>query len=317
MKKKLLFICFFNSIILMSAQTLEELKSEQATKKDSIATLQSKVDALQSQIDALPGWRYRAFGTIGANLSGFDKWYSRDAANNSSGNIGVTVNGIANLIQEKYFWRNYVNLNVSWIKNDNKDISTDSNKFDSATDVFNITSLYGYNISKKIAVSTLAEYRTTIIDNFNDPGYLDSGIGMTWTPINDLVVVVQPLDFNYVFSSEGAIFDSSFGAKIVADYSKKIKAIDFKTNLSLFESYESNNLSSWTWINSFSYTLWKGIGVGFEFGLRQNKQEALNFALNNLDPLNLPATLPDFDTIDNDLQSYWLFGLSYAFNYKK
>lgn len=313
MKKSLLLFIFFGGMSLLNAQTVEELKSEQAIKKDSIATLQSKVDALQSQIDALPGWKFGAFGTIGANLSGFNKWYSRDAANNSSGNIGVTINGFANLIQEKYFWRNYANLNISWIKNDNKDISTDSNSFDPATDVFNITSLYGYKISKTFAVSTLAEYRTTILDNFNDPGYLDLGVGMTWTPITDLVVVIQPLNYNFVFSDENTIFESSFGTKIVADYTKKIKAINFKTNLSLFQSYESENLSNWTWINSFGYTLWKGIGVGFEFGLRQNKQEALNFALNQLDPNNLPIILPGFDTIDNDLQSYWLFGLNYSF----
>ena len=91
MKKIILLFVFFSGIVLLNAQTVEELKQEQATKKDSIAALQNKVAALQSQIDALSGWKYGAFGTIGANLSGFDKWYSRDAANNSSGNIGVTV----------------------------------------------------------------------------------------------------------------------------------------------------------------------------------------------------------------------------------
>lgn len=313
MRNTFLLIVFFTSLVSIKAQTLEELKQEQAIKKDSITELQRKVDGLQSKIDAFSSWKYRAFGTIGANLSGFDKWYSRDSANNSSGNIGITINGFANLIQEKYFWRNYVNMNISWIKNDNKDISTDSNSFDSATDVFNITSLYGYNIGKKFAVSTLAEYRTTILDNFNNPGYLDLGVGITWTPITDLVVVVQPFNFNFVFSDESSVFESSFGAKIVVDYTRKKGVVNFKTNLSAFQSYKSQDLSNWTWTNSFGYTLWKGIGIGFEFGLRQNKQEALNFALNQLDPLNLPIILPDFDTIDNDLQSYWLFGLNYSF----
>ena len=313
MKKSILLFVFFGGIALSSAQTIEELKSEQTIKKDSIAAIQGRVDALQSQIDALPGWKYGAFGTIGANISGFDKWYSRDAANNSSGNIGVTVNGFANLIQEKYFWRNYANINIGWVKNDNKDISTDSDSFDPATDVFNITSLYGYKVSDDFAVSILGEYRTTILDNFNNPGYLDLGVGMTWTPIQDLVVVIHPLNYNFVFSDNDAIFDSSLGTKIVVDYTRKIGAVNFKTNLSMLQSYESSNLSNWTWINSFGYTLWKGIGVGFEFGLRQSKQEALNFALNQLDPLNLPTTLPDFDNVDNDLQSYWLFGLNYSF----
>jgi len=74
----------------------------------------------------------------------------------------------------------------------------------------------------------------------------------------------------------------------------------------MFQSYEDGNLSNYTWINSLGYTLWKGIGLGFEFGLRNNKQEAINFGLYK-DPA---AT---FENVDNDLQTYWLLGLNYAF----
>ncbi len=101
------------------------------------------------------------------------------------------------------------------------------------------------------------------------------------------------------------------GAKIVADYTRKIGAINFKTNLSAFQSYKSSNFSNWTWTNSFGYTLWKGIGLGFDFGLRNNKQEALNYAFDNYPPGS--STYPSFDTLDNKLQSYWMFGINYAF----
>ena len=50
------------------------------------------------------------------------------------------------------------------------------------------------------------------------------------------------------------------------------------------------------------------IGVGFDFGLRNNKQEALNYSINTLG-----NTAETFDTVDNDLQTYWTLGLSYAF----
>jgi hypothetical protein len=50
------------------------------------------------------------------------------------------------------------------------------------------------------------------------------------------------------------------------------------------------------------------IGVGFEFGLRDSKQEALNYAVNTLGDTD--AT---FDSIDNELQTYWTIGLSYTF----
>jgi hypothetical protein len=119
---------------------------------------------------------------------------------------------------------------------------------------------------------------------------------------------VHPLNYNFVFADNDAVFNSSLGAKIVADYTRKIGAIGFKSNLSAFASYESSNLSNWTWTNNFSYTLWKGIGVGFDFGLRNNKQEALNFAL-----AQDPATATSFDDLDNQLQSFYTVGLSYSF----
>jgi hypothetical protein len=112
----------------------------------------------------------------------------------------------------------------------------------------------------------------------------------------------------HVFAENEAVFESSLGAKIVADYTRTIGKVSFKTNLSSFYSYDSSNFSNYTWINSFGYTLWKNIGIGFEFGIRGNKQEALNFENNNL---AMGATPFTFDTVDNKLQSYYLVGLNY------
>lgn len=308
MKNTLLLTVMFLSCALGFSQTEDELKAEMGPKKDSIAAIQGRVDAIQAKIDALPGWKKGAFGTIGANLSSFSNWYAQGSPNNSSGNIGVTVNGFANLNQEKFFWRNSGNINLGWVKFDDKDNPDDDDSFKQAADVFTISSLYGRKISEKFAISGLGEYRTTILNNFNDPGYLDLGVGATWTPITDLVVVIHPLNYNFVFSNNDAVFESSLGAKIVADYTRKIGKVNFKTNLSMFQSYKSGDLSNYTWINSFGYTLWNGIGLGFEFGLRNNKQEALNYALNQT-----PATATSFEDVENDLQTYVLFGLNYAF----
>ncbi len=310
MKKVVLSLLSIFVFTTTFAQTIDELKAEQAAKKDSIAAIQGRVDALQGQIDAFPGWKTGAFGTIGANISSFNNWYLQGTPNNNSGNIGITVNGFANLDKEKFFWRNSANVNLQWVKLDDKDNPDDSDSFDGTTDVFNITSLYGYKLSDKFAISALAEYRSSIINNFNDPGYLDFGVGATWTPITDMVVVIHPLNYNFVFADNDAVYESSAGAKIVVDYTKQLGAVNFKTNFSTFQSYESGDLSNWTWINSFGYTLWKGIGVGFEFGLRGNKQETLANALAQDPPL---TPTPDFDNIDNETQSYWLLGLNYAF----
>lgn len=303
MKKLIFALSFFVGISSINAQTKEELTALKKEKTDSIAVLKGKADAIQGQIDALPGWRLNASGTIGGSVSGFNNWYTREAPNASVGNFGININAYANLVEEKYFWKNSTNINIGWVKFDDKDDATDSDQYEVASDVFNLYSLYGYNVSKKIAVSALMEYRSTLINNFNDPGFLDVGVGATWTPISDLVVVVHPANYNFVFSSGEAEYDSTFGAKIVADYTRKFGGLNVKSNLSIFMSYEGSDYSNYTWTNSFSYTIWKSLGVGFDFGLRKNKQEALNYALDS-DP---DAT---FGSIENDLQSYWLLGLN-------
>jgi hypothetical protein len=305
MKKLSLFLLLVCIRFSAQTQTTEELKKEQAPKKVKIAKLQAEVNAIQAKIDAMPGWRKGAFGTIGGSFSGFNNWYARTAPTAAAGNIGITVNAFANLIEEKNFWRNSASLNLGWVKLDEKGVSGDEG-FDTATDVFTISSLYGRNISKTWAVSALTEYRTTIIDNFNNPGYLDAGIGFTWTPKSNLVVAIHPANYNFIFSKGENIFSSSLGAKMVADYTTKYKGISIKSNMSVFQSYETADLSNWTWTNSFGYTLYKGIGLGLEVGLRKNKQEALNNAL-------AKDSFASFDNVDNKLQSYYLLGLSYAF----
>ena len=308
MRKAVLALLALGGILCANAQTEDELKTQLAEKKDSIAAIQGRADAIQAQIDALPGWKIGAFGTIGGTISQFNNWFAQGTPNNNAGNIGITGNAFANLQQEKFFWRNALTTNLTWVKIDDKDDPNDDDSFQPTTDVFNLSSLYGRKLSEKWAVSGLMEYRTTLLNNFNDPGYLDLGVGVTWTPITNLVVVIHPLNYNFVFAEDDTIFNSSAGAKILADYTRQIGAISFKSNVSIFASYEDSDLSNWTWTNGFAYTLWKAIGVGFDFGLRSNKQEALNYEVNTLG--NTTAT---FDTIDNELQTFWTLGLSYAF----
>ena len=294
------------------AQTKEELHAQKSEKQAVADAAQKEADAIQAQIDALPGWRIGAFGVIGGSLSNFNNWYAQGAPNNSSGNIGINFNAFANKLEDKYFWRNSLTTNFAWVKLDDKDNPNDSSKFQPTTDVFNVSSLYGQKLSEKWAASALAEYRTTVLSNFNDPGYLDVGVGFTWTPLDNLLVVIHPLNYNFVFAENSAVFESSLGAKIVADYTRQIGAIAFKSNLSAFLSYKESYLSNWQWSNAFSYTLWKNIGVGFDFALRSNKQEALNYALGQYNgPIGNDA--PTFSNVDNKLQTYYTIGLSYKF----
>lgn len=313
MTKKLLLSAFAAMIFCFSlqAQTIEELKAQKAAKEAELAPLQAqlaeltgKVDALKSDVATLtdkvtpyPRWDVGALGNLGLSISGFNNWFPKSTPNTTAVNIGFSANSFANLQQRKYFWRNNANLALAWLKFDNEDVSDDNPDFQVAADAFNVSSLFGYKLSEKWAISTLGEYRTSILDGkFNNPGYLDIGAGATWTPVTDLVVVLHPLNYNFVFSdSDGFDYQSSLGCKVVADYKRQIiKGIAWKSNLSGFFSYEGSDLHNWTWINGFT-TAYKGIGIGLDLGLRSNKQEALAA-----------------DKTDNPLQTYYLIGLSYA-----
>lgn len=308
MKRIVLLFALGMIVFTSQGQTVEELKALKSQKQDSIDALQAEVDDLNKQINEFPGWKFGAITTVGFNITQFSNWYAQGSPNVNSGKIGLAFSGYANLDREKYFWRNSMTVNLQWVKFDDKDDPGDEEGYREATDVFNINSLYGYKISDKLAVSALGEYRTTILSNFNDPGYLDLGVGLTWMPVDELVVVVHPLNYNFVFSDDDDIFQSSAGCKILADYIKDFGKLKVKSNFSGFLSYKDGNYSNWTWTNSFGYSLWKGIGLGFEFALRDNKQEALNYAVNTLGDAD--AT---FDSVNNDLQTYWLFGLNYSF----
>lgn len=311
MRNKILLlsiVCF--SIGLTQAQTTDELTILKEAKAAELTTLEaqlkdltSTVDALKTEVAALtdkitpyPRWDIGARGNIGFNISNFSDWLSKESSNTNAISIGFTGNGYANLDQKKYFWRNNLNVALGWQKFDDEDDPNDDNKeFKVTSDAFNVTTLFGYKLSDKWALSTLAEYRSSLIDNFNNPGYLDVGAGATWTPIKDLVVVIHPLNYNFVFSNTGFDYQSSFGTKIVADYKREIvKGINWTSNLSAFMSYKGSDLSNWTWINGLTTSV-KGFGIGLDIGLRSNKQEA-----------------EAAGRTDNPLQTYWVLGLTYA-----
>lgn len=293
---------------LANAQTVEELQAQKDAKAAELAELSGQLAELQGRVDGLTGevasltdqltpyprWDVGAGGTVGLSFTGFSDWLSKANPNTQATSITFSGGGSANGEWEKTFWRNNLNLTAGWLKFDDKDIETDADTFQVAADAFNIASLFGYKLSDKIAISTLGEYRSTIVDNFNNPGYLDIGVGATWTPVTNLVVVVHPLNYNFVFSDSDFDYQSSLGAKIVADYKREIfKGFGWKSNLSAFYSYEGSDLHNWTWINGIS-TAYKGIGIGFELGLRNNKQEALAAE------------------VSNTLQTYYVLGLTYS-----
>jgi len=295
MKKYLFLLIGIIGCSILSAQTLEELQAMRADKAAAAGALAGEIADIDGKIAALPGWRKGSFGTIGFNLSNFDNWVTKANPNSSATTILGSFNAFANLIEEKFFWRNSANLAVGWQKlTVDKNDPLDNSDFEQTTDAFVINSLYGRNLSKIIAVSGMGELRTTLLNNAFNPGYLDLGVGFTLTPAPPLVIVVHPLNYNFVFAKDDAAYQSSMGAKLVADFAKELlPGINFKSNISSFISYKDSDLSNFTWVNSLGFTAFKGIGVGIEYAVRANKQET-NAA-----------------GVDDVNQNYWIVGLTY------
>lgn len=301
----LTFTLLVTLVFSVVAQTEEELKEMKTQKQTELGALEAQVASLQGEIAGIdqqllvfPRWEKGAFGIIGANLSGFNDWLSRDKPNISSIGLTFSANAYANYFTPKTFWRNGGNLAMGFskLKETDSNGNTLAQTELKSPDVINFSSLFGYKLSEKLAISTLGEYRSTILENFNNPGYLDLGVGITWTPIENLIVVAHPLNYNFVFAKEGSTFQSSLGAKIMADYTKEILAgVNWKSNLSYFLSYENADYSNWTWVNGVAFQAFKKVGVGFEVGLRSNKQEAIAK-----------------EVADNPLQTYYVLGATYS-----
>ena len=311
MKFPLFALLLFLSMTSITAQELdmEALKERKENIKDDLKEwemdikevmkevndLKKELKLLEDSLKVYPIWSKGVFGTVGFNFTRFQDWLSKNESSTTASTIGYTFNGFFNLEEKKYFWNNTLKLNQSWIRFDNKDIEEEENGFQVASDAFNYSSLWGVKISKKLAISTLADYRTALLQNrFNNPSTLDFGFGLTWKPAKDMVIAFHPLNYNAVFAEQNS--RSSLGLKVLAEYSKKFFAgINWTTSFSGFRSYKDDDLNNWSWTNGLSKTF-KGIGFGLDFSFKQNKQEALARSLET-----------------NPFQWYYIFGVSYKF----
>ncbi len=312
--KKLYTLLFMvlSSAMMLQAQSIDDLKAKQADLDAKRAEAQATADGLageigglQKEIDILSGWTKGLSGILGFNLDKQKNWVAAPNANSSSSGFGINLTAFANKMSDKTMWRNKGIFSKAW-----KAVNIDGGEggpklFSESTatlDVINISSLYGYRIHPKVALSGLGELNTSF-QNIFESGIIDIGIGATWTPTSHLVVVVHPFNYHLLYSSvDGVEGTGALGAKIRADYNNSFNVQGKKINLSsTFTSFfpyadkELPNptgegtvgLSEYQWINSISFEIWNGIGVGIGVGLRGAKFE------------------------HEDIQNYYNMGLTY------
>ncbi|MFN8338687.1 MAG: DUF3078 domain-containing protein [Saprospiraceae bacterium] len=315
MRNILTLLFLLVSFTLVNAQTLDELKVQKANLEAKATPVVAQADAIKAEIEAVnakiatfPGWYKGAFGLLGVTFTGRSNWFSaanltdpsKDLRNSSSTLLAGDFGAFANKLHDKYFWNSSIKLTLALQKlklGNEKELNLPTPKYQPVTDVLNLNSLFGYKLSSKLAASALGEYRTSVIENFNNPGYLDLGVGVTYTPLKNLLFVFHPLNYNIVFSDDNDKFTPSLGCKILGQYNTEIvKGVKWDSQLSGFFSYKSADpsLHNGTWTNSFKFNILKGIGVGLTHSMRFSPQEGI--------------LLGD----KNGLQTFYVLGLSYS-----
>lgn len=301
MKNLLLLIVFSLCAMGLNAQsTLEELQSQKAELEEKRAAAQAEADgysgeiaSIQDELDKLAGWIKGFGGNIGFNFNNSDNWVANPNPNSSSSSLNVTLTAFANKKGDDFFWNNKAIASKSWQDVNIVEDEDGPGLFDQSTsDILNLSSLYGRNLSNSLALSGLAELNTSI-ENILEPGTLDFGVGATYTGIENLVLVVHPLNYNITFPSEAAkalgddiSTTGALGAKIRADYANEFSVngrkllwsstftgfFPYSDTAQIVPDSEGNDfeagLTNYTWINTLSFDVWKGIGVGISMGLR-------------------------------------------------
>ena len=320
-QKLILFFVGLFSCAFVQAQSIDELKNIQTEKQANVDDLQAQIDAakaeiadLQTAIDKLSGWRTGFTGLVGFNWNSSNGWIANPNPDATSTALNIGLTGYALADKEKTFWHNKGILTKSW---QDVDLSEDDGAaendglFDNGTvDILNLSSLAGYKINDKIALSGLAELNTSV-ENFLSPGTFDIGVGATWLPMDNMTVVIHPLNYQIAFSGLDALdTKGSLGAKVRVDYFKDFvisgKSFSWTTTLTSFLPYSNEKqvvelvpgdpttefeagLFVYTWLNTITFDVWKGVGVGIGFGLRNAEFES------------------------SETQSYTSIGLSYNF----
>lgn len=318
-------VLFLSFITLCSAQTKDDLQDMIRIKSGlvldheaQIQALNNEIDMLQSKLDVIAGWRKGVNGVIGFDFDRSRKWISNPNPNARATSLDIGIVAYLHNDQVKTFWNNTATIQKAWLTFDSnsEDAITVPGLFDSGTlDIFNISSLYGYRITDNLAASVQAELYSSI-SNLTDRGTIDVGAGLTWIPSSNLTLTFNPINYKYAYTNLGFEATGNAGAKLRLDFLQPFKFFandcSYTSSLTAFIPYAgkkdavtpyptdfpdvsfSPTLREYTWLNTLTLNLWKGIGLGMGWGLRWSGFEAL------------PGSTPK-------LQSFFNTGLSVSF----
>jgi Protein of unknown function (DUF3078) len=246
MKQTLLAAALFGAAFSATAQD--------ATVKGLQASANKEVKSAEKD-----GWKRGGTLIINLNQGSLSNW-AAGGEQNTLGVNGIFNYGI-NFRRGNNTWDNYFNLALGFQN------ATSYSKFRKTDDLIDITSKYGYQVSKKWYAAALINFNSqalegfaytdtvnTKISNFLAPGKLLVSLGMDYRPNDNFSLFISPLTTRWIFKKDPDFYAvdkfgvpafkksyNEIGAYVTAKYNKALnKWATYAGRLDLFSNYKRN-----------------------------------------------------------------------------
>ncbi len=217
--------------------------------------IKSKSNIAATGNDSVP-WNLSGFGSVNFNQASFNNWAS--GGQNSIG-LSTFLSLQANYKKKKHSWKNNLDMGYGFqlTGNGSKPIFTKTD------DRIQLTSIYGYGLTKKIDFSVLVDFRTQFANGYNypddsnavskfmAPGYLIAGLGINFVPVSYFSAYISPASGRFTFVLDDSLsvhgaFGVDKGKKMRGEFGPYIrillnkdiiKNVNLNTNVDLFSDY--------------------------------------------------------------------------------
>ena len=190
----------------------------------AFAGVLSAQDAPKAEIDSTKAWSITGQNTLMLNQAAFSNWVG-GGANNVGWLAGVNYN--MTYEKDRTLWENIVILGYG--QNNTQGVGTRKTQ-----DVINLSTNYGYEVTKNWYASVGASLLTQFAPGYEDgnnpaaakisnlmaPGYVNLGVGMTYKPNENLTVSLRPANARWTFVLDKDLqFAGNYGLKNDGDSS--------------------------------------------------------------------------------------------------
>lgn len=247
MKKKIVTVIVTTTIVLYA-------HAQDATVKEFQVTALKPIRSAEKD-----GWTRGGVFAVNVNQGSLSNW----AAGGEQNTLGINAlfNYHVNFRKGRNTWDNYFELAIGFQN------ATSFGRFRKTDDRIDLTTKYGYQLSKKWYAGFLVNFNSQVvagydysvvpsqkISNFLTPGKLLFSPGFDYKPSKDFSLFVSPVTIRWVFKADKAFFplakfgvDSNkkanieWGGYLTAKYSKAItKWANYSGRIDLFSNYEHN-----------------------------------------------------------------------------